>query len=91
MELRHKYPLIILLKVLQLSKTTYFYQKKQLEKEDKNLEIKKIIKKIYEKHKGRYGYRRITLTLRNENIIVNHKKVKRLIEGNGIIWNDSKS
>lgn len=84
MELRHKYPLIILLKVLQLSKTTYFYQKKQLEKEDKNLEIKKIIKKIYEKHKGRYGYRRITLTLRNENIIVNHKKVKRLMKEMGL-------
>lgn len=74
MDLRHRYPLRILFEVLKLSKTTYFYQKKLLVSEDKDLGIKVKIKEIYDKNKGRYGYQRIALTLRNENIIVNHKK-----------------
>ena len=38
------------------------------------------IKKCFNDHKGRYGYRRITLTLRAEGLSVNHKKVKRLMK-----------
>lgn len=34
---------------------------------------------IYYEHKGRYGYRRITLALNTQGIVVNHKKVKRLM------------
>lgn len=91
MELRHRYPLRILFKVLKLSKTTYFYQKKLLVSEDKDLVIKVKIKEIYDKNKGRYGYRRIALTLRNENIIVNHKKVKRLMKEMGLYGNTPKA
>lgn len=38
------------------------------------------IKKCFENHKGRYGYRRITLTLQAEGLVINHKKVKRLMK-----------
>lgn len=38
------------------------------------------IKKCFEEHKGRYGYRRITLVLKAEGLNVNHKKVKRLMK-----------
>lgn len=38
------------------------------------------IKICFQKHKGRYGYRRITLSLKAEGIVVNHKKVKRLMK-----------
>ena len=34
---------------------------------------------IFYSHKGRYGYRRITLELRNRGYLVNHKKVLRLM------------
>lgn len=34
---------------------------------------------IFYQHKERYGYRRITLELKNLGYIVNHKKVKRLM------------
>lgn len=37
------------------------------------------IKQCFENHKGRYGYRRITLTLQSQGLSVNHKKVKRLM------------
>lgn len=39
---------------------------------------------IYYTHKERYGYRRITLELRNKGRVVNHKKVKRLMKIMGL-------
>ena len=38
------------------------------------------IQAIYDEHKGNYGYRRITLELRNRGFVVNHKKVQRLMK-----------
>ena len=44
----------------------------------------KQIKECFEEHKGRYGYRRITLALRSQGVTVNHKKVKRLMKVMGL-------
>ena len=46
---------------------------------DKYSEIKNRITEIYHKHKGRYGYRRITLELRNSGTPINHKTVQSLM------------
>ena len=46
--------------------------------DDKNANIIEKIKTIFNDNKGRYGYRRITLELKIQGIIINHKKVKRL-------------
>ena len=48
--------------------------------DDKNQGIKAEIQAIYTEHKGNYGYRRVTLELRNRGFIVNHKKVQRLMK-----------
>ena len=45
----------------------------------------KNIKDIVEDSKNRYGYRRVTLTLRNKGILVNHKRVLRLMNVNGLL------
>ena len=47
---------------------------------DKYAEIKTQITEIYHKHKGRYGYRRITLELRKNGVVINHKTVQRLMK-----------
>ena len=39
---------------------------------------------IYYCHKQRYGYRRITLELQNQGVMINHKKVKRLMSIMGL-------
>jgi putative transposase len=51
---------------------------------DKYEEIKELIKCIFEEHQGRYGYRRITLELRNRGIRINHKTVRRLMNEMGL-------
>lgn len=51
-----------------------------MDKDKKNKDIMDKIKKCFEQHKGRYGYRRITLALQAEGLVINHKKVKRLMK-----------
>lgn len=83
-ELRHKYKLADLLVFAQLSRSTFYYQLKCMKSPDKNQEIKDVIHQIYHENKGRYGYRRITLELRNRGYSINHKKVQRLMRSLGI-------
>jgi len=51
---------------------------------DKHARTKAQITEIYHKHKGRYGYRRITLALRKAGNLVNHKTVQRLMRDLGL-------
>ena len=43
-----------------------------------------MIRQIYHRHKGRLGYRRITLLLKEKGILINHKTVLRLMRALGI-------
>ena len=70
----------LLLEAARLPRSTYYYQLKELDGHDKDKEIKAEIQEIYYEHKGNYGYRRITLELRNRGFVVNHKKVQRLMK-----------
>ena len=74
----------ILLVISQLAPSTYYYQVKQLDKPDKDKELKAEIQAIFTEHKGNYGYRRMTLELRNRGFVVNHKKVQRLMKVLGL-------
>lgn len=74
----------LLLNTAKLARATYYYQLKQLTKEDKDKALKAEIQTIFEEHKGNYGYRRIYLELRNQGYVVNHKKVRRLMQVLGL-------
>lgn len=63
-----------------MSRSTYYYHAQVFEHEDKHADLKQQIKTIYHQHKGRYGYRRITLALKNMGRVANHKCVQRLIQ-----------
>lgn len=78
-ELRLKYNLKILLKISKLAKSVYYYTLAKENKDDKNKEIIEKIREIFINNKERYGYRRITLELKNQNYNVNHKKVYRIM------------
>lgn len=69
MELRHTYDLAVLLDGTQLARSSFYYHVKQLGKTDKYADIK-----------GRIGYRRITLLLRQQGQLINHKTILRLMK-----------
>ena len=83
-ELQHKYPLVVLLVISGLKRSTYYYTLNKLDKDTNHDDIMNAIIDIYYTHKARYGYRRITLELINRGYIVNHKKVKRLMSKMGL-------
>ncbi|WP_294706885.1 IS3 family transposase [uncultured Fusobacterium sp.] len=78
-ELRAKYPLKILLKISGIARATYYFYTNKQDKDLKNQDIIEKIKEIFYANKKRYGYRRITLELKNQGININHKKVLRLM------------
>lgn len=80
MELRHKFDLNLLLNQTNMARSRFYYYQKHNKLPDKYKEIKELIKSIYHKNKGRYGYRRITDELQNKGIIINHKTVLRLMK-----------
>ena len=74
-----------LLKVSGVSKSTYFYHMSNMEKTNESEEkIKNQIISIFNENKGRYGYRRITLELKNRGFNVNHKRVQRIMKELGL-------
>ena len=68
-----------------IPEATYHYQVKQLKKEDPDKEWKEIIFELFQKHGGKYGYRRIYLNLRAQGYVINHKKVQRIMKEMGLI------
>ncbi|HEW7549080.1 TPA: IS3 family transposase [Streptococcus pneumoniae] len=79
-ELMTEFSLDLLLKAIKLARWTYYYHLKQLDKTDKDQELKAEIQSIFIEHKGNYGYRRIYLELRNRGYLVNHKRVQHLMK-----------
>ena len=65
-----------------MARTTYYYNIRP--REDKYAQIRKDIIRIFNKNKGRYGYRRVYQQLRAEGIVVNHKTVAKLMVEMGL-------
>lgn len=74
----------MLLKVAALSRSTFYYQVKAQQSGDRHTGLKSRIRAVYERHKGCYGYRRITAALRQAGETVNHKTVQRLMQVLGL-------
>ena len=51
---------------------------------EKYKEVKEEMKAIFQENKGRYGYRRMTMELRNRGYKINHKTVQKLMRVLGI-------
>ncbi len=67
-----------------MPRSTFYYYLKRMKKPDKYSNLKEIIKQIFYEHKGRYGYRRITMELHNREYKINHKAVQKLMKSCGL-------
>ncbi len=67
-----------------ISRSTYYYRpKRNLEKKKRDADIADLIEKIAYQYPY-YGYRRITAALRRKKMVVNHKKVLKMMKKMGI-------
>ncbi|WP_230383944.1 IS3 family transposase [Pedobacter endophyticus] len=83
-ELRREYDLKDLLQSADMPRSTFYYYLKQEKTTDKYAQIKTQIRKIYERHKGRFGYRRIVYALRNLGFHINRRTVLRSMKVLGL-------
>ncbi len=67
-----------------MARSTFYYHTKRLGQTDGYDAVREHIRAIYDKHNGRYGYRRITAQLRNEGTDINHKTVQKLMGQMGL-------
>ena len=67
-----------------MARSVFYYHLKRLKAKDKYASEKEMIKSIFHAHKGRYGYRRVTAEMRNNDAVLNHKTVQRLMGQMGL-------
>jgi putative transposase len=78
------HPLEGLLELAKLPRSTFYYRQKAASRPDRHAALKEAIKAIFDSHKGRYGYRRVTAQLRRLGRRVNHKTVQSLMARMGL-------
>ncbi|QWT47046.1 IS3 family transposase [Azospira inquinata] len=83
--MRRHHKLTDLLRVAGLARSTFYYQIQATQRADQQSTMEAKIRVVYDEHKGRYGYRRITAVLRSSTEEpVNHKCVQRLMKKMGL-------
>ena len=83
--LKNKYSLPKLLKKLDLSRSSYYYQEKSMAADDKYTNVRIEIVRLFRANRSIYGYRKIHLLLRNEGIIISEKVVRRIMKQEELI------
>ncbi|MEC0373691.1 IS3 family transposase [Paenibacillus chibensis] len=70
--------------LLGVSRSGYYAYLKR-KKNDRDAEAKRLIRTVYKRYEGKYGYRQIQLFLwQDEGVWMNHKKVLRLMQELGL-------
>ena len=67
-----------------MARSVFYYHLKRSKSKDKYAQVKEVITNIFHEHKGRYGYRRITIELQHQGYRINHKVVERLMKQLGL-------
>lgn len=74
------YKLKDVLVVVGIPEATYHYHLNRLNTDEKDITLKDKISELFYRFKERYGYKRITNELNKIGLVVNHKKVYRLMK-----------
>lgn len=82
--LRKSFKLKDLLEVLELSKSSYFYQRNTQARADKYAQVKEQIFETFDQSYRCYGYRRIWYSLRRVGTRISGKVVRKLMHQEGL-------
>ena len=83
--LKNKYSLPVLLKKLNLAKSSYYYQEKAIHAEDKYHSLRKRITELFHENRDIFGYRKIHMLLRREDKRVSEKVVRRIMKQENLV------
>jgi len=74
-----------------VSRAGFYRSLQQREPEEEDMQVRSAIQEIFAAHKRRYGYRRVNAELRRRGLVVNHKRVARLMREDNLLAAQPKS
>jgi putative transposase len=69
----------------QVSRAGFYRSLQEQEPVQEEMEVRSTIQQIVLEHRRRYGYRRVTAELRRRGLLVNHKRVARLMREDNLL------
>ena len=69
----------------QVSRASFYRSFKEQKPLEEDMEVRSEIQKIVLQHRRRYGYRRVTAELRRRGMLVNHKRVARMMREDNLL------
>jgi transposase InsO family protein len=69
----------------RVSRTGFYRSLRQREPVEESMEVRSVIQRIALEHRRRYGYRRVTAELRRRGMLVNHKRVARIMREDSLL------
>jgi transposase InsO family protein len=69
----------------QVSRASFYRSLKEAMPSEEDMEVRSEIQKIVLEHRRRYGYRRVTAELRRRGMLVNHKRVARIMREDNLL------
>ncbi len=69
----------------QVSRAGFYRSLQEQQPVQEELEVRSTIQQIVVEHRRRYGYRRVTAELRRRGLLVNHKRVARLMREDNLL------
>jgi putative transposase len=74
-----------------VSRAGFYRSLQEREPAEENMQVRSAIQEIFAEHKRRYGYRRVSAELRRRGLLVNHKRVARLMREDNLLAVQPKS
>ena len=68
-----------------VSRAGFYRYLRQRDAWDEEMGVRSEVQKVVLEHQGRYGYRRVTTELRRRGMLLNHKRVARLIREDSLL------
>ena len=62
-----------------------FYRSLNATPMEEDMEVQSTIQRIVMEHRRRYGYRRVTAELRKRGLVINHKRVARIMREDNLL------
>ncbi|WP_255306921.1 IS3 family transposase [Paraliobacillus sp. PM-2] len=80
---RHKYSVSAMCDVLQIARSTYYYEAKI--RDDQNQELTDLIVAIFKKSRHNYGQRKIKVELKKLGWVVSRRRIGRIMKEQGLV------